>query len=85
MDFVSDALASSRRFRVLTLVDDFTRECLALVVDNSLSGIRVAARTVLACRAAMLGLVAVGTAAGAVGWQMVPAVIVAASGRTGIV
>jgi putative transposase len=42
LDFVSDALASSRRFRVLTLVDDFTRECLALVVDNSLSGIRVA-------------------------------------------
>ena len=32
LDFVSDALASSRRFRVLTLVDDFTRECLALVL-----------------------------------------------------
>ena len=42
LDFVSDALANSRRFRVLTLVDDFTRECLALVVDNSLSGTRVA-------------------------------------------
>jgi putative transposase len=42
LDFMSDALASSRKFRVLTVVDDFSRECLALVVDNSLSGIRVA-------------------------------------------
>jgi len=42
LDFVSDALANSRRFRILAIVDDFTRECLALVADNSLSGIRVA-------------------------------------------
>lgn len=42
LDFVSDALACSRRFRILAVVDDFSRECLALVVDNSLSGIRVA-------------------------------------------
>jgi putative transposase len=42
LDFVSDALASSRRFRILAVVDDFSRECLALVTDNSLSGIRVA-------------------------------------------
>ena len=42
LDFVSDALACGRKFRVLAVVDDFTRECLALVVDNSLSGIRVA-------------------------------------------
>ena len=42
LDFVADALASGRRFRILTLVDDFSRECLGLVVDNSLSGIRVA-------------------------------------------
>ena len=42
LDFMSDALANSRRFRILTVVDDFSRECLALVVDNSLSGIRVA-------------------------------------------
>ena len=41
LDFVSDALASGRRFRVLAIVDDFTRECLALVVDTSLSGARV--------------------------------------------
>jgi putative transposase len=39
---MSIALACSRRFRVLAVVDDFTRECLALAVDNSLSGIRVA-------------------------------------------
>lgn len=42
LDFVSDALASSRKFRVLTVVDDYSRECLALVADNSLSGVRVA-------------------------------------------
>ena len=42
LDFVSDALRDGRRFRVLTIVDDFTRECLALVVDTSLSGGRVA-------------------------------------------
>ena len=41
LDFVSDALTDGRRFRVLTLVDDYTRECLALVVDTSLSGRRV--------------------------------------------
>jgi putative transposase len=42
LDFVSDALACGRKFRILTVVDDFSRECLALVVDNSLSGSRVA-------------------------------------------
>ena len=42
LDFVSDMLADGRRFRVLVIVDDFTRECLALVVDTSLSGMRVA-------------------------------------------
>ena len=41
LDFVSDALACGRRFRVLAVVDDFTRECLALVADSSLSGLRV--------------------------------------------
>ena len=35
-------LADGRRFRVLVIVDDFTRECLALVVDTSVSGRRVA-------------------------------------------
>jgi putative transposase len=42
MDFVSDALADGRRFRILVVVDDFTRECLCLVADTSLSGRRVA-------------------------------------------
>lgn len=41
LDFVSDALTDGRRFRVLAVVDDFTRECLALVADTSLSGLRV--------------------------------------------
>jgi putative transposase len=42
LDFVSDAFACGRRFRILCVVDDFTRECLALVGDTSLSGARVA-------------------------------------------
>jgi putative transposase len=42
LDFVSDALADGRRFRILAVVDDFTRECLCLVADTSLSGQRVA-------------------------------------------
>ena len=41
-DFVTDTLVSGRCFRILTLVDDFTRECLGLVVDTSLTGLRVA-------------------------------------------
>jgi putative transposase len=41
LDFVPDTLTDGRRFRVLCVVDDFTRECLALVADTSLSGRRV--------------------------------------------
>src|SRR5438270_2420208 len=41
LDFASDALSDGRRFRILTIVDDFTRECLALIADTSLSGLRV--------------------------------------------
>ena len=41
LDFVSDSLSCGRRFRILNVIDDFTRECLAAVVDTSLSGIRV--------------------------------------------
>ena len=41
MDFVSDALANGRRIRVLTVIDDFTRESLATEVDTSLPGMRV--------------------------------------------
>jgi len=42
LDFVADQLVDGRRFRVLVVVDDFTRECLALVVDTSLAGQRIA-------------------------------------------
>lgn len=42
LDFVSDALTDSRRFRILAIVDDFTRVCLCLVADTSLTGTRVA-------------------------------------------
>ena len=38
IDFVQDALDDGRRFRMLNVVDDFTRECLASVLDTSLSG-----------------------------------------------
>ena len=41
LDFVMDTLVNGRRFRILTLVDDFTRECLGLVVDTSLTAPRV--------------------------------------------
>lgn len=42
LDFVPDVLTDGRRFRLLVVVDDFSRECLALVTDGSLSGRRVA-------------------------------------------
>ncbi|MER9708637.1 IS3 family transposase, partial [Mesorhizobium sp. M0204] len=42
LDFVSDQLTDGRRFRIMAVVDDCTRECLALIVDTSLSGMRVA-------------------------------------------
>jgi len=41
LDFVSDQLTDGRRFRLLAIVDDCTRECLALVADTLLSGMRV--------------------------------------------
>ena len=42
LDFVSDCFTHGRRFRILAIVDDFTRESLALIPDTSLSGTRVA-------------------------------------------
>jgi putative transposase len=42
LDFVHDQLAHGRRFRILNIVDDVTRECLAAVSDTSISGKRVA-------------------------------------------
>lgn len=41
LDFVHDYMASGRRFRVLNVVDDVTRECVAAVPDTSISGHRV--------------------------------------------
>ena len=43
MDFVADGLADGRRLRCLTIVDDCTRECLAIEVDTSITGVRVRA------------------------------------------
>ncbi len=42
LDFVADTLKGQRRIRMLTVVDAFTRESLAIEVDTSLSGVRVA-------------------------------------------
>lgn len=42
MDFMSVKLIDGRWFRVLTVIDQFTRECLALVADQALSGHKVA-------------------------------------------
>jgi putative transposase len=41
MDFMVDTLADGRGFRTLNIVDDFTRECVAIEVDRSLPGLRV--------------------------------------------
>ena len=41
LDFVHDQMITGRRFRVLNVVDDVTRECLAAVPDTSISGKRV--------------------------------------------
>lgn len=42
LDFVHDQLANGRRFRILNIVDDVTRECLGAIPDLSISGVRVA-------------------------------------------
>lgn len=41
IDFVSDQLATGRRFRVFNIIDDFTRECVGQLVDTSISGARM--------------------------------------------
>jgi putative transposase len=41
VDFVHDALSDGRRFRALTAIDEFSRECLAIEVGASLTGERV--------------------------------------------
>ena len=40
LDFVSDSFGTSRKFRILAVIDDCTRECLCHVADTSLSGAR---------------------------------------------
>ena len=42
LDFVHDQFANGRRLRILNIVDDVTRECLAAIPDTSISGRRVA-------------------------------------------
>jgi putative transposase len=41
MDFMSDRLADGRPFRILTMVDQYTRESVALAADQSMSGTKV--------------------------------------------
>jgi len=43
MDFISDRVADGRWFRVLTVIDQFTRECVLLLADQSLTAVKVAA------------------------------------------
>jgi putative transposase len=43
LDLVSGAFVDGRRVRILCVIDDFSRECLAIVADNSLSGFEIAA------------------------------------------
>lgn len=43
MDFVSDALFNGKRFRALTIVDNFSRECLAVEADQGIRGEQVVA------------------------------------------
>jgi len=42
LGFVSDQLACGRRFRILNVVDDYSRECVGQLVDVSISGTRMA-------------------------------------------
>ena len=42
LDFASDCFDHGRRFRILVIVDDFSRECLAAIADTSISGARLA-------------------------------------------
>jgi putative transposase len=42
MDFMSDKLADGRSFRILTVVDQFTRECVCLEADRAMTGMKVA-------------------------------------------
>ena len=50
LDFASDAFSNGRRFRILCVVDDFSRECLTMVADTSISGARMARELDTVCR-----------------------------------
>lgn len=50
MDFTSDQLADGRRFRTFNVVDDFTRECIAIEVNRSMTGDRLVEVLDLAAR-----------------------------------
>lgn len=54
MDFMHDILADGRRIRLLTVLDDYSRESLAIEVDTSLTGRRVARVLNALCRAGKL-------------------------------
>jgi putative transposase len=58
LDFVHDQFANGRRFRILNVVDDVTRECLAAIPDTSISGRRAARElTVLVARRGKPGMI----------------------------
>jgi putative transposase len=58
LDFVHDQMANGRRFRILNIVDDVTRECLAAIPDTSISGVRVARElTLLIARRGRPGMI----------------------------
>ena len=58
LDFVHDQFAGGRRFRILNVVDDVTRECLAAIPDTSISGVRVARElTALVARRGRPGMI----------------------------
>ena len=58
LDFVHDQFACGRRFRILNIVDDVTRECLAAIPDTSICGKRVARElTALIARRCMPGMI----------------------------
>ena len=58
VDFVHDQFAQGRRFRIFNVIDDVTKECLAAVVDTSISGRRVARElTALIARRGRPGLI----------------------------
>jgi putative transposase len=52
LDFAADQFIDGRRLRILVVVDDCTRECLALIADTSISGIRSLASSIVSSMSA---------------------------------